>query len=208
MGIVAGAVAVGGTLLGSKNQKDAAESNAQAAADANQLQLDMYNQTNKNLAPFLNMGQQAIPQLMNAMQPINEEQALSDYYNSGSYAMMEEQAKRAALTAGEASGVGGSSMANNLMRISPAMGQQHLSNLYSQQADQFNRANAVVGMGQNAAAQVGTAGQNYASQAGANMMNSANIMGQSQIAQGNLMNQGMGNLLGIGYDMYKGGGMF
>ena len=43
MGMVAGAVAVGGTILGNRNQKKAAEMQANSARDANQLQLDMFN---------------------------------------------------------------------------------------------------------------------------------------------------------------------
>ena len=46
------------------------------------------------------------------------------------------------------------------------LGQQHLGQLYGQQADKFNRYMGMANLGQNAAAQTGAAGQRYASQAG------------------------------------------
>jgi hypothetical protein len=151
-----------GDVLGTN---DAADAQVDASNKQIAIQQQMYDQGVSMMNPFLQDGYGALPGLQQAMQPINREQALSDYYGSGEYAMMEEQAKRAALTAGEAGGVGGSTISNNLMRIAPSMGMQHLGMLEAQQADQFNRNMGLVNMGQNAAAMTGNAGQNFASQA-------------------------------------------
>lgn len=151
-----------GDVLGTN---DAADAQVDASNKQIAIQQQMYDKGVDMMNPFLQAGYGAIPGLQQSMQPINREQALSDYYGSGEYAMMEEQAKRAALTAGEAGGVGGSTMSNNLMRIAPSMGMSHLGMLEAQQADQFNRQMGMVNMGQNAAAMTGNAGQNFASQA-------------------------------------------
>lgn len=156
---------VGDMVGGILGTDDAADAQVDASNKQIAVQQQMYDKGVNMMNPFLQVGYGAIPGLQQAMQPINREQALSDYYGSGEYAMMEEQAKRAALTAGEAGGVGGSTMSNNLMRIAPQMGMQHLGLLEAQQADQFNRQMGLVNMGQNAAAMTGNAGQNFASQA-------------------------------------------
>ena len=97
-----------------------------------------------------------IPGLMQNMQPIDNEQALSDYYNSGEYAMMSNQANNNLMANAEAmGGMGGSTNANNLMRIAPQMGMQHLGTLNSQRMDNFNMMNSIYGSGLNAAAKQG-----------------------------------------------------
>ena len=204
MGIVAGAVAVGGTILGNRNQKKAAEMQANSARDANQLQLDMFNKIQDNLNPFVQYGQSMIPQMSEIMAPFDVDKATADYLNSGRYAMSEEALNRSLATQSEAAGVGGSAMSNAMANALPNLINQDISRQYGERADAFNMANAMMTMGQNAAAQVGTAGQNYASQAGANMMNSANNMAAAQIARGNNTVNTMGDLLGIGYSMYNG----
>lgn len=206
MGFVAAGVAVGGAVLSYKAQKDAAKTSAKASDNANQMQWDMYQQTEGNLAPFMNAGTAGLPMLMESMKPIDREQALSDYYSGGEYAMMSGQANNNLMANAEAmGGMGGSANANNLMRIAPQMGMQHLGSLEAQQMDQYNRAMGLVNMGQNAANQTGAAGQQYASQAGNNMMNAANVNAQSQMAQANTLSNAMGNLAGIGYQAYNGG---
>lgn len=164
-----------GDILGTN---DAADAQIDASNKQLAIQQQMYNQGADMMSPFLEAGASFIPQVMEAYKPVNREQALSDYYGSGEYAMMEEQAKRAALTAGEAGGVGGSTMSNNLMRIAPGMGMQHLSMLEGQRMDQFNKAMGMVNLGQNAAAMTGNAGQSFASQA-------ANVYGQQGLIRAN-----------------------
>ena len=206
MGFVAAGVAVGGAVLSSKAQKDAAKTSAQASDNANQMQWDMFQQAEQNLAPYRDYGAQALPMMMNAMEPINRSQALSDFYDSGEYAMMSSQANNNLMANSEATGgMGSSSSANNLMRIAPTLGQNHLNMLEGQRMDQYNMAMGMANMGQNAAAQSGAMGQQYASQASNNMMNAANMNAQSQIAQANTWSNAMGNLAGIGYQAYNGG---
>lgn len=159
--------AVGGFIGDITGSNAAAEAQTNAANQAAQLQKQMFDKTQANLSPFMQAGTEALPGLTNLLNPIDETQALSDYYNSDQYALMGSQAQNNLLAASEAmGGMGNTSTANSLQMIAPQMGQQHLGQLYARQADDFNRHMGVVNMGQNAAANLGNAGQNYASQAG------------------------------------------
>lgn len=205
VGAVAGAVAVvGGAYLSSKAQKDAAKEQSKAANQATEAASKQYYQTRDDLMPYQQAGAAAIPQLMQTIKPIDREQALSDYYGGGEYAIMSNQASNNLLANAEATGgMGGSTNANNLMRIAPTLGMQHLGMLEGQRADQYNQLMGLANMGQNAAAQVGNAGMNYATQAGNAYQNAAAAQAASSIAQANTMGNALGSLAGIAYQAYN-----
>lgn len=153
-----------GSITGSNK---AAKSQSDAAYKAAELQRQMFDRTQYNLSPYMDAGQMGLAGLSGSLKPINEQQALQDYYNSGQYALMGSQAQNNLLASQEATGgMGNTATANSLQMIAPQMGQQHLGQLYARQMDDFNRYMGVANMGQNAAANLGSAGQNYASQAG------------------------------------------
>jgi hypothetical protein len=164
MGLFSGIGKIIGDITGTNA---AADAQTNAANQAAQLQKQMFDQTQANLNPFMKAGQGALPGLTNLLKPIDEQQALQDFYGSEQYALMGSEAQNNLLAASEAmGGMGNTSTGNSLKMIAPNMGQQHLGQLYARQADDFNRHMGVVNMGQNAAANLGNAGQNYASQAG------------------------------------------
>ena len=182
----------------------AADAQVNAANKSAALSKEQFEATQAGLAPFKDFGQSMIPGLMQNMRPIDNEQALSDYYNSGEYAMMSNQANNNLMANAEAmGGMGGSTNANNLMRIAPQMGMQHLGTLNSQRMDNFNMMNSMYGSGLNAAAQTGQAGQNYASQAGAAYQQAGQAQAQGAMAPFQTL-MGLGSL-GIGA---YGAGMF
>ena len=154
MGIVAGAVAVGGTILGNRNQKKAAEMQANSARDANQLQLDMFNKIQDNLNPFVQYGQSMIPQMSEIMAPFDVDKATADYLNSGRYAMSEEALNRSLATQSEAAGVGGSAMSNAMANALPNLINQEVGMQYGQyMLMQSKHGNMnLINMGQNSAA--------------------------------------------------------
>ena len=161
----------------------AADAQTNAANQSAALSQEQFEATKADLAPFKNFGMSMIPQLANTLQPINNEQALSDYYGGGEYAMMSNQANNNLLANAEATGgLGGSTNANNLMRVAPQLGSQHLGILNAQRADNFNMLNSLYGSGLNAAAQTGQAGQNYASQAGAAYQQAGQAQAQGALA--------------------------
>lgn len=153
-----------GSITGSSDAADAQERAAERGAALSEAQ---FNKLESNLAPYRQIGTGQIPALMDAARTINPEQELQQFYDSGEYSVMNQAANRNLMANQEALGVMGSSgTENSLRRIAPQLGQNYLGQVYGRQADDFNRRMAMVGMGQNAAAQTGVAGQNYASQAG------------------------------------------
>lgn len=172
----------------------AADAQTNAANQSAALSREQFEATRADLAPFKNFGMSMIPQLANALQPIDNEQALSDYYSGGEYAMMSNQANNNLLANAEATGgLGGSTNANNLMRVAPQLGSQHLGTLNAQRADNFNMLNSLYGSGLNAAAQTGQASQNYASQAGAAYQQAGQAQAQGALAPFQTV-MGLGNL--------------
>jgi hypothetical protein len=63
-GIAAGVGAIGGAVISANASNNAASEQEQAAQSANATQLQMYNQNNTNLQPFLNFGSSQIPNLV------------------------------------------------------------------------------------------------------------------------------------------------
>ena len=190
-----------GDITGS-NQ--AADAQTNAANQSAALSREQFEATQADLAPFKNFGLSMIPQLSNTLQPIDSEQALSDYYSGGEYAIMSNQANNNLLANAEATGgLGGSANANNLMRVAPQLGSQHLGILNAQRADNFNMLNSLYGSGLNAAAQTGQAGQNYASQAGAAYQQAGQAQAQGALAPF----QTLTGLAGLGIGAY-GAGIF
>lgn len=185
---------VGDVIGGITGSNDAADAQRDAANQSAALSQEQFEATEARLNPFVNVGMSMIPQLSNALQPINNEQALSDYYSGGEYAMMSNQANNNLLANAEATGgLGGSTNANNLMRVAPQLGSQHLGTLNAQRADNFNMLNSLYGSGLNAAAQTGQASQNYASQAGAAYQQAGQAQAQGALAPFQTV-MGLGNL--------------
>ena len=201
--VAAGATLVSG-VMSSQAQKKAAKKQAAAADRATEAASDQYYQTRDDLMPYQQAGAAVIPQLMQTIKPIDREQALSDYYGGGEYAIMSNQANNNLMANAEAmGGMGGSTNANNLMRIAPTLGMQHLGMLEGQRADQYNQLMGMANMGQNAAAQVGNAGMNYATQAGNAYQNAAAAQAAAGIAQANTLSNTLGTLGGIAYQAYN-----
>lgn len=208
--VAAGAATVVGGALSSKGQKDAAQTQADSAALAEQGLQDRFDYTNELLNPFYQMGAGnigALNQLAN--QDFNREQALSDYYSGGEYAMMNDQAMRNVNAMNEASGnVGSSAGGNALAAIAPQLGQNYLSSMYAQQQDKFNRLNSLVGMGQNSAAMQGSNAMQLGSQSAAVQQNLGNNLAASQMAQANNMSNMAGNLGGLAFQYFNQPGKF
>lgn len=201
-----GATAViGGSMIGANAQKNAAKTQANSAAAAEQGLQDRFDYTNELLNPFYQMGAGNIGALNQlASQDFNREQMLSDYYGSGEYAMMNDQAMRNVNAMNEASGNVGSSVGGNaLAAIAPQLGQNYLGTMYAQNQDKFNRLNSLVSMGQNAAAMQGSNAMQLGSQSAAIQQNLGNNLAASQMAQANNMSNMIGSLGGIAMNAYN-----
>lgn len=144
----------GGGKGGSKDNGAAAAADAQRySAD---LQNQQFNRVMDNLKPFTPLAQQYIGQLQGLSTLDGQQSALNQYYNSGQFQGLADQARYQGLNAAEATGgLGSTATGNQLAAIAPTLGQNWLS---GQMQNYNNLANIGLGALQGQA----SAGQNYA----------------------------------------------
>lgn len=140
------------------------DNGAGAAADANReataLQREMWQTNMQNLAPFTPLAQQYVGQLQNLSSLGGQQQALNEYYNSGQFKDLSNQARYQQLASAEATGgLGSTATSNGLATIAPMLGQNWLT---GQMNNYQNLANIGLGALQGQA----NAGQSYANNTG------------------------------------------
>lgn len=136
------------------------DNGSKAAAEATKYSADLQNQQFErimgNLAPFTPLAQQYIGQLQNLSTLGGQQQALGDYYNSGQFKDLANQARYQQLASAEATGgLGSTATSNGLATIAPTLGQNWLSG-------QMQNANNMANIGLGALQGQASAGQNYA----------------------------------------------
>lgn len=133
---------------------------ADATKDATKLQREIWQTNMQNLAPFTPLAQQYISQLQNLSSLGGQQQALGEYYNSGQFKDLANQARYQQLASAEATGGLGSTVTSNgLATIAPMLGQNWLT---GQMNNYQNLANIGLGALQGQA----NAGQSYANNTG------------------------------------------
>ena len=181
-----GYVAVGaGTLvagvLGSNATTEAAETQADAARAASQAQLDMYNQTRADLAPYRQAGYGALDQLQsgNAAQIAQSDPGYQFRLNEGMKALN----ANASATGNRLGGAQQKALAQ--------YSQAYASNEYG---NAWNRLANLAGIGTSATNSTANAGSNYTNAVSSNLMGAANANAAASMAQannyGNMINNG------------------
>ena len=227
-----GAAAVGaaGSAYASKKSSSAAKTQAASADRASQIQQENFEQTREDLMPYKQAGDTSLSQLMGQM-------GADGYFNQTykgdefkfqadpSYAFRQQQGQDAIQSS--AAGQGGLLSGATLKALT-----QYNSNLASQEygnafnrwqstdnnnyerfnADQINRYNRLsnlVGIGQNAAAQVGNAGAQTSQAVANNTMAGANSIAAGQVASANNWANTANNLgsMATSYAMMKNSGV-
>lgn len=142
---------------------------ADATKQATALQREMWQTNMQNLAPFTPLAQQYIGQLQNLSSLSGQQQALGDYYNSGQFKDLANQARYQQLASAEATGgLGSTATSNGLATIAPMLGQNWLT---GQMNNYQNLANIGLGALQGQA----NAGQSYANNTGQLLQQSASL---------------------------------
>lgn len=121
------------------------------------------------ISPYMNAGTQALSaQLEMLANPINNQQALSDYYASPQYAEQEQAAEYALNSQAEATGgLGNTATGNALAAQTTQMGQNYLTGLNKQRQQQFTNLGGLSKQGLNATTTMGKwAGDDYNKAAG------------------------------------------
>jgi len=190
-----GAAAVGaaGSAYASKQSSKAAKTQAASADRASQIQWDMYDQTRKDLDPYKQAGDTALNQLMGQMTPdgyFNQTYTGQDIYSDPSYQFRLQQGQNAIQSSAAAQGglLSGATL-KALQGYGQDMASQEYSNAYNRfnadQTNRYNRLSNLVGIGQNAAVQVGNAGAQTAHAVANNTMAGANSIAAGQVASAN-----------------------
>lgn len=191
-----GAAAVGaaGSAYSSKKAGKAAKTQAASTDAASKMQWDMYDQTRKDLDPYKQAGDTSLKQLMGQMGPdgyFNQTYTGQDIYNDPSYQFRLNQGLDAVESSAAARGglLSGATM-KALNNYASDYASQEYSNAYNRfnadQTNQYNRLSNLVGVGQNAAAQVGNNGMQTAQAVANNTMAGANAQAAGQVAQANI----------------------
>ena len=211
MGIATAALGVGGALLGMNSAKkqakaaqNAANTQAAAADRASQVQWDMYDQTRADLMPYADAGKTSLDQLMGQMGPdgyFNQTYSGQDIYSDPSYQFRLQQGQDAIQSSAAARGglLSGATL-KALQGYGQDMASQEYQNAYNRfnadQTNRYNRLSNLVGIGQNAAAQVGNAGAQTAQAVANNTMSGANAQAAGVIGSANAKAQGQQAMIG------------
>ena len=197
---VIGSAVVGaaGIAYAGKQAGKAANTQAASADRASQIQWDMYDQTRKDLDPYKQAGATSLSQMMGQMTPdgyFNQTYTGQDIYSDPSYQFRLQQGQNAIQSSAAAQGglLSGATL-KALQNYGQESASQEYSNAYNRfnadQTNRYNRLSNLVGIGQNAAAQVGNAGAQTSQAIANNTMAGANALAAGQIGSANAWTNG------------------
>ena len=214
-----GAAAVGaaGSAYAGKQAGKAAKTQAASADRASQIQWDMYDQTRKDLDPYKQAGATSLSQMMGQMTPdgyFNQTYTGQDIYSDPSYQFRLQQGQDAIQSSAAAKGglLTGATL-KALQNYGQESASQEYSNAYNRfnadQTNRYNRLSNLIGIGQNAAAQVGNAGAQTSQAVANNTMAGANSIAAGQVASANNWANTANNLgsMATSYAMMKNSGV-
>ena len=224
-GIAAGVGAVGGAAISSMGAKSAANTQADAANNAANLQYQQFQQLQSNLQPYMNIGTDYLPQLNNQLQNMygsafNFDPTESQLQSTPGYQFTLQQGMKNTNNALAAkglnlSGAQAKGLANYTTGLADTTYQQQYNNAlqqfqanYGVASDQYNRLAGLVGLGQSSAAGVGNAGLQTAQQAGNYLTQGANASAAGTVGSANAISGGLSSLGGQGllYSLMNNGG--
>jgi hypothetical protein len=196
-GWVAAAV-VGSSLIGANAAGKAASTQADAANRAADLQYKQYQEDVQRQKPFYDVGVNALPELVQAskyknfgMDQFQQDPGYAFRLKEGQQALDRQAAARGGLISGGA--------LKAAQRYGQEMGSQEYTNAFNRyQAERQARLGplqAMTGMGQTTAQQIGVAGQNMAGNVGEAYQGGANARASGYVGGANALTSGLGTYL-------------
>jgi len=187
-----------GDLTGANQQAQAAQSAAQTQANAANYAANLQNQqfqTNQqNMSPYMGLGTAAMPQLMNLLGvgPQGSAGIQTALQNVPGYQFtlnqgLQQLQNQQSATGQNLSGAQQKGLQNYTTGLAQSNYQNYLNNYMNS-----------VGMGQNAAAGLGTMGMQNAQNVGNTLMGGANATAAGQVAAGNAQSNAMNGLMQLG----------
>lgn len=206
----AAAATVVGSVISSNAAGDAANTEADAAKSATQVQQDMFNKTQANEAPFVAAGGNALTALQRGIGigpgtdgsgtgELNRTFTPADFHNSPGYQFQMQEGENAVLN--NASHFGGVNSGNTLKALTK-FGQGTANQDYwtaynafvNRQNQQFGQLDTLAGSGQNAAGNLGALGSQTAGNIGNNLVGAGNASAAGQVAGASAINNGVSGL--------------
>lgn len=207
-----GAAAVPAAIIGSgviggvasKLSADkAAKAQQQAAQSATDTQMQMFNRTQENLAPYLQSGGYANKLLMDRIpsltSPIVMDQATLE--NTPGYQFILKQGQKAVQNSAAARGLGTSGAAlkgaaSYATGLADSTYQQQFENAVTNQSNAYNRLLSAAGLGENAAAGVGNAAVTTGKGIAENTIGAGNAAAGAYLQGGNAIGSAAGSVAG------------
>lgn len=191
--VAAAAVTVVGGVIQGKAAGKAADTQRDAAQSATAAQLQMFNQTRDDQAPWRTAGSTAVGQLGTGTQAggeFNRNFTMADFNKDPGYQFRMDQGSRALQASAAARG---GLMSGGTLKALDRYGQDYASNEYSNaynrfnndQSTRFNRLSSIAGLGQTSVGQTGAQSTVVGGQIGSNMIGAGNAQAAGIIGQGN-----------------------
>lgn len=217
-GIAAAAVGtIASSALSSSASSSAAQTQANAANQATQAELQMFNTTQKNLQPFMQGGTNSLQALMqylgigaggsfNPSAPGVAPFTAAQFQSSPGYQWQLNQGIDAIQNSAAArGGVGSGNTMKALQTYGTGLANQdwyNAMNAYTaQQQDTYNKLYGIVGTGANAAANLGGFSVDTSKQVGANIIGAGNAQATGQVGSANALTGGVNSLAGLAYQL-------
>lgn len=198
---------IGGGLDSSNASKSAADAQAAAANQANQTQLQMYNQTRADNMPWHDAGVTALNQLSAGTAPGGEFMhtfTANDFKQDPGYQFRLQQGQEALDNSAAARG---SLLSGAQLRATTDYNQNFASNEYSNaynrfnndESLKFNRLSGIAGTGQAANALTSQSGTNTANQISSNQIGAGNAQASGYMGSANALTSAIGQ----GWNVYN-----
>jgi hypothetical protein len=200
VGLAIGAAgAIGGSIIQGNAATSAAQTQANAANQASQTQLQMFDQTQANLKPYMQSGVNSLNQLNAAIPSLTKPFSATQYQQSPGYAWQLQQGLGAVQnSASAAGGIGGGNTLKALQTYGTGLAnqdyQQALTNYMAQQQQTYGMLSGLANSGQNAAAGLGGIATQVGGQIGSNTIGAGNALAAGQIGSANATTGGINSL--------------
>ena len=184
---------IGSAIIGGISSNRAANTQANAANQANQTQWDIYNQNRTDMAPWRTAGEGALGQLTEGLKPggtFNRDFTMADYQKDPGYDFrMAEGAKALERSRAGRGALYGGAAAKAMTRYGQDYASGEYTNAFNrymmQRNAQFNRLSGVAGTGQTATEQLGNQGIGVAQNTGQNTIGAGNARASGYMGAAN-----------------------
>jgi hypothetical protein len=196
MGFAIAAVAAGGALLSSQASQNAASTQADAANNASNQQMNMYNLSRQDVQPWLESGRNALGQLNSQMPQLTRSFSAADFQNDPGYQFNLQEGQKAIERSAAARGMlNSTSTMKDLSKYSQGMASQDYQNAYNRfntdQSNTFNRLASLAGVGQTAASQNASGANSTGAAIGQNIQAAGNASAAGTVGSANAIQNGI-----------------